>query len=136
MARNKENDEPSKGGGGVERKAVRVRRTCADKETGRQPVGLLRTNAKLCLHLRGDCGRQGGWYEARDGEEIRGNTAELDKPTGFVLSGVRNEDKRGDCGIAWPMAIGPTIACPSELSLTRSFAGSLARLSARKSAIC
>lgn len=30
-------------------------------------------------------------------EEIRGNTAELDKPAGFVLSGVRNEDKRGDC---------------------------------------
>lgn len=29
-------------------------------------------------------------------EEIRGNTAELDKPAGFVLSGVRNEDKRGD----------------------------------------
>lgn len=30
-------------------------------------------------------------------EEIRGNTAELDKPAaaGFVLSGVRNEDKRG-----------------------------------------
>lgn len=27
-------------------------------------------------------------------EEIRGNTAELDKPAGFVLSGVRNEDKR------------------------------------------
>lgn len=27
-------------------------------------------------------------------EEIRGNVAELDKQTGFVLSGVRNEGKR------------------------------------------
>lgn len=69
-------------------------------------------------------------------EEIRGNTAELDKPAGFVLSGIRNKDKRGDCGIAWSMVIGPTIACPSECSLARSFARSLARLSARKSAIC
>lgn len=60
-------------------------------------------------------------------EEIRGNTAELDKPTGFVLSGVRNEDKRGDCGIAWSIVIGSSIACPSKLSLARSFARSLAR---------
>jgi len=58
-------------------------------------------------------------------EEIRGNTVELDKPTGFVLSGVRNEDdKRGDCEIAWSMVIGPSIACPSKLSLARSFARS------------
>lgn len=69
-------------------------------------------------------------------EEIRGNTAELDKPAGFVLSGVHNEDKRDDCGIAWSMVIGPTIACPSKLSLARPFARSLARPSARKSAIC
>lgn len=61
-------------------------------------------------------------------EEIRGNTAELDKPAGFVLSGVRNEDVRGDCGIAWSMVIGPTIACPSKLSPARSLARSLACL--------
>lgn len=54
-------------------------------------------------------------------EEIRGNTAELDKPAGFVLSGVRNKDKRAAvCGIAWSMVIAPTIACPGELSLARS----------------
>lgn len=32
----------------------------------------------------------GGWHEM---EEIRRKTAELDKPAGFVLSGVRNEGK-------------------------------------------
>lgn len=33
-------------------------------------------------------------------EEIRGNTVELDKPAGFVLSGVRNEGDRHDRELA------------------------------------
>lgn len=64
----------------------------------RQPRGL-RTNARLCRHLRGGRGGAGVGCEQARGrhgmEEIRGNTAELDKPAGFVLSGVRSEDKRG-----------------------------------------
>lgn len=85
--------------------------------------GLSRTNARLCRHLR----ERGGWLASVRGrhgmEEIRGNTAELDKPAGFVLSGVRNENKRRrSAAIAWSMVIGPTIACPGELSLARSLA--------------
>jgi len=97
--------------------------------------GLLRTNAKLCFHLRRGL-RASGVGTKYGIEEIRGNTAELDKPAGFVLSGVRNEDKRGDCEIAWSMVIGLNIACPSKLSLARSFTRSLTRPSARKSTIC
>lgn len=94
----------------------------------------MRSSASIYV---GGCERQGLARGTRhEMEEIRGNTAELDKPAGFVLSGVHNEDKRDDCGIAWSMVIGPTIACPSKLSLARPFARSLARPSARKSAIC
>jgi len=64
-------------------------------------------------------------------EEIRGNTAELDKPAGFVLSGVRNEGER-DRGIAWSMVIGPAIACHDRLPpVVRSPARSLVRSSVR-----
>lgn len=59
-------------------------------------------------------------------EEIRGNTAELDKQTGFVLSGIRNEGER-NCGIAWSMVIDPTIACLGKLPLACSQARSLVR---------
>lgn len=74
----------------------------------------------------GDCERQGlaqgtGWKKFVE------TPRNWISRRGLFLSGVRNEDKRGDCGIAWSMVIDSSIACPSKLSLARSFARSLAR---------
>lgn len=59
-------------------------------------------------------------------EEIRGNTAELDKPTGFVLSGVRNE--RGRTRHRVVDGHRPDhIACHGRLPLARSLVRSSVR---------
>jgi len=73
--------------------------------------GCRRTNAKPCLHLRGVAPGVGARQEM---EEIRGNTAELDKPAEFVLSGVRNANRRHRVVGGRRLARRP-IACPAEL---------------------
>lgn len=98
MARNKENATKSRDRGWHEGEARAGTYVDEGADRGGERRGQHRrrwrmpgTNAKTCLHLRGL--RTSGVGTRHEMEEIRRKTAELDKPAGFVLSGVRNEGK-------------------------------------------
>lgn len=77
--------------GGTEGRVAKRERTWMTEGKGVRGWRMAGTNAKTCLHLRGL--RAPGVGTRHEMEEIRRKTAELDKPAGFVLSGVRNEGK-------------------------------------------